>query len=156
MAGTWNAALTALIPTHAAITAVHGYLPPDLLTNAELALAGVPMVAAYKIPAIEALVARLMVNAPSAILANLVLGENVVPEFLQQACTPQRLAEALQPLLGDTPARQAQLAAFARLDAVMEIGTAAPSDRAAAIVLDFAGRINQKAAETVALAPPTA
>jgi 3-oxoacyl-[acyl-carrier-protein] synthase-3 len=25
------------IPTHAAITAVHGYLPPDLLTNAELA-----------------------------------------------------------------------------------------------------------------------
>jgi 3-oxoacyl-[acyl-carrier-protein] synthase-3 len=29
--------LTDQIPTRAAITAVHGYLPPDLLTNAELA-----------------------------------------------------------------------------------------------------------------------
>ena len=38
----------------------------------ELALAGVPMVAAYKVPLIEELAARLLLNVPSVILANLV------------------------------------------------------------------------------------
>ena len=75
---------------------------------------------------------------PSVILANLVLGENVVPEFLQRHCTPERLAGALLPLLGDTPERRRQVEAFGRLDAIMDIGKAAPSDRAAAIVLDCA------------------
>src|SRR5262249_18942146 len=59
----------------------------------ELALAGVPMVAAYKVPLIEELAARLLVNVPSVILANLALGENVVPEFLQRDCTPDRLVK---------------------------------------------------------------
>ena len=56
----------------------------------ELALAGVPMVAAYKVPALEAVVGRRLVKRlPSVILANLVLGENVVPEFMQEDCTPR-------------------------------------------------------------------
>ena len=54
----------------------------------ELALAGVPMVAAYRVSWLEAVVARRMVKVSSVILPNLVLGENVVPEFMQQACTP--------------------------------------------------------------------
>ena len=68
------------------------------------------------------------------------LGENVVPEFLQRDCTADRLAAALVPLLGDTPERRRQIAAFARLDVIMEIGKGNPSDRAAAMVLDIAGR----------------
>ena len=58
----------------------------------ELALAGVPMVAAYKVPLIEELIARAC-SSPrrAAILANLVLGENVVPEFLQRDCTAENL-----------------------------------------------------------------
>ena len=58
------------------------------------------MVTAYKISAVEAFAARRLIRVPSVILANLVLGENVVPEFLQDACTPERLAEALVPLIG--------------------------------------------------------
>lgn len=103
----------------------------------ELALAGVPTVAAYKIPFVEELVARLVIKVPSVILANLVLGENAVPEFLQRDCTPERLAAALLPLLTDTPERARQLAAFERLDQVMGIGEAAPSERAAAVVLSY-------------------
>jgi hypothetical protein len=38
----------------------------------------------------------------------------------------------------------------------MEIGEAAPSDRAAAVVLDCAAVFNQPQRETVASAPPTA
>jgi len=106
----------------------------------ELALAGIPMVAAYRVGAIEAFVIKRMIRSPSVILANLVLGENIVPELLQDDATPQQLAEALIPLVGKTPARAAQIEAFRRLDGIMEIGRLVPSDRAAQIVLDLAGR----------------
>jgi lipid-A-disaccharide synthase len=104
----------------------------------ELALAGVPMVTAYKVSFIEEIVGRLAIHAPSAILPNLILAQNVVPEFLQRDCTASNLARALAPLLADGPARQAQLDAFTRLDAIMRLdasGPASPSARAAELVL---------------------
>jgi lipid-A-disaccharide synthase len=107
----------------------------------ELALAGIPSVAAYRLSIVEWNIARLLrmrSTLPSVILANLVLGENVIPELLQSAGTPEHLAEALLPLLSDTPQRQRQIAAFGRLDAIMAIGGEAPSAKAAAIVLDVA------------------
>jgi lipid-A-disaccharide synthase len=108
----------------------------------ELALAGIPTVAAYRMSPVEAFIVvklvRLLARLPSVILANLVLGENVIPEFLQSDCTPKRLAEALLPLLSDTPRRQRQIAAFGRLDTIMAIGSEAPSDKAAAFVLEVA------------------
>jgi lipid-A-disaccharide synthase len=73
------------------------------------------------------------------LLANLVLGANVMPEFLQGDCTAPTLAEALVPLLGDTSARHRQLAAFATLDARMGLGIA-PSVKAADTVLSVIGR----------------
>lgn len=113
----------------------------------ELALAGVPMVTAYKVSRLETWIGRPIKNRlPSVILANLVLGENVVPEFLQEDCTPDRLAAALVPLLRDTPERRRQVEAFARLDDIMEIGKSAPAMRAAEIVLEVA---LQKAATVI-------
>jgi lipid-A-disaccharide synthase len=107
----------------------------------ELAVGGVPTVAAYRFSVVEWPIVRLLrmrSTLPSVILANLVLGENVIPELLQSAGTPERLAEALLPLLSDTPQRQRQIEAFGRLDAIMAIGGEAPSAKAAAIVLDVA------------------
>jgi lipid-A-disaccharide synthase len=106
----------------------------------ELALAGVPMVAAYKISPLEYLVfgRGIAKRLTSVILANLVLGENVVPEFLQHDCTSERLADALLPLLADSPERRRQVEAFSRLDAIMEIGSRVPAARAADLVLNVA------------------
>jgi lipid-A-disaccharide synthase len=107
----------------------------------ELALAGVPLVAAYRVSAFEAIIARaigLERRLPSFILANLVLDANIVPQFIQEACTAQRLAGALAPLISDTPERLRQIEAFARLDAVMGVGGEAPSAKAAGMVLDAA------------------
>jgi lipid-A-disaccharide synthase len=104
----------------------------------ELALAGVPMVTAYRVMAIEAAIMRRIALVDTVILANLVAGERFVPEFLQQACTPPNLAHALLTLLNDTPERRRQTEMFARFDEIMEIRGAAPSRRAADIVLDFA------------------
>jgi lipid-A-disaccharide synthase len=106
----------------------------------ELALAGVPMVAGYKVALIEELAARLFINVPSVILANLVLQERIVPEFLQRDCTSQNLVTALLPLMNESSTRQRQIDAFARLDGIMEVGQSNPSDRAAAIVLACAER----------------
>jgi len=109
----------------------------------ELALAAVPTVATYRVPLVEELVARLArlhERLTSVILANLVIGENVVPEFLQRDCTPQNLADALVPLLSETPERSRQIAAFHRLDQIMALDTLAPSAKAATIVLDVARR----------------
>lgn len=104
----------------------------------ELALAGVPTVVAYKIPLIEEAIARLLIKVPTIVLANLVLDENVMPELLQRQVAPEPLVAALAPLLADTPERRRQLDAFARLDQIMAIGAANPSETAADIVLDLA------------------
>ncbi|MBV9521205.1 MAG: hypothetical protein JO010_00330, partial [Alphaproteobacteria bacterium] len=104
----------------------------------ELALAGVPTIAAYRVGALEMAMARaavrLQTEVKSVILANLVLGAEIVPEFLQGACTAPALAEALVPLLADTPARRRQVEAFARLDEIMEL-PAEPSAKAADVLL---------------------
>jgi lipid-A-disaccharide synthase len=106
----------------------------------ELALSGVPTVAAYRLTLVEEIIARVVrikQRLASIILANLVLGENIVPELLQHDCTPERLAAALAPLLSDTPEWRRQIGAFARLDSIMALDTL-PSARAAAVVLEAA------------------
>ncbi len=94
----------------------------------ELALAGVPMIAAYKVTALEYLaVGRgILKRLPSIILTN---------------CTAEKLAAALLPLFGDTPERRRQVEAFSRLDAIMEVGSSVPAMRAADVVLAAAHRV---------------
>jgi lipid-A-disaccharide synthase len=101
----------------------------------ELALAGVPMVTAYRTGAVEAWILIRAINVKSVILANLVVGENVVPEFLQQDCTPEKLVPALRDVLEDSPLRRRQIEAFAGIDNIMSTGNQPPGVRAADIVL---------------------
>ncbi|MGB8894258.1 MAG: lipid-A-disaccharide synthase [Pseudolabrys sp.] len=135
---------------HEAFRAARAALTKSGTSTLELALAGVPMVAAYRVPLVEELAARLLLNIPSVILANLVVGENVVPEFLQRDCTADRLTKAMLPLLTDTSERRRQLEAFARLDTIMEIGRESPSERAAAVALDIVGQKGVPVRETSA------
>lgn len=119
----------------AAFRVAHAAFVKSGTATLELALAGVPMVAAYKVGAVEAWILRRAIQASSAILANLVIGENVVPEFLQQDCTPAKLAPALREILSDSPLRRRQAEAFAKIDAIMSTAGQPPSARAADIVL---------------------
>ena len=105
----------------------------------ELALAGVPMAVAYKVSRAESLL-RFLVKVESIVLPNLIIGENIVPEFLQEAATPRALAEALRPLLRDSAAREAQLAPFQRVRARLLEAGQTPSARAADIILEYASR----------------
>ncbi|WP_156180093.1 lipid-A-disaccharide synthase [Bradyrhizobium sp. LTSPM299] len=106
----------------------------------ELALSGIPMVTAYRVGAAEAFILRRAIRVSSVILANLVIGDEIIPEFLQEDCTPANLAQALGEVLADSPGRLRQLVAFATLDAKMSTGDQPPSVRAADIVLATMGR----------------
>jgi lipid-A-disaccharide synthase len=119
----------------AAFRVAHAALVKSGTVTLELALSGVPMVAAYRVGSAEAWVLRRAINTSSIILANLVIGENVVPEFVQQGCTPEKLLQPLGDILADSPLRRRQTEAFARLDAIMSTGDQPPSVRAADIVL---------------------
>lgn len=101
----------------------------------ELALAGVPMVTAYRVGAMEAFILRRAIQVSSVILANLVIGKEAIPEFLQEDCTPEKLSQALSEVLTDTDMRRRQVEAFAQLDTIMSTGNQSPSVRAADIVL---------------------
>jgi lipid-A-disaccharide synthase len=119
----------------AAFRIAHAALAKSGTVTLELAISGVPMVTAYRVGSTEAWIMRRAINVQSVILANLVVGENVVPEFLQQDCTPEKLAPALREVLGDSALRRRQVEAFARIDRIMSTGDQPPSVRAADIVL---------------------
>jgi lipid-A-disaccharide synthase len=123
---------------HAAFRQARAALAASGTVTLELALAGVPTVAAYRANPLEMALVRAVARPQgvvySAILPNLILGAHAVPEFLQGDCTAPALANALIPLLGDTAERRRQVEAFAALDAVMGLGEV-PSARAADTVL---------------------
>lgn len=106
----------------------------------EVAVAGIPQVVCYRANPIEAAIAERLVTTDTAVLANHILGEKVVPEFLQRYATPEAVTEALVETMGDTSARARQVAAIARLDDVMGFSGEDPSARAARAVLEVAGR----------------
>ena len=124
----------------AAFRVAHAALAKSGTSTLELAIAGVPMVAAYKGGNVEAWIARRVIRSASVILANLVVGENVVPEYIQQDCTPEKLAPALRDVLADTALRQRQVEAFAKLDTIMATGKTSPSIGAAEIVIGMLKR----------------
>jgi lipid-A-disaccharide synthase len=95
------------------------------------------MVVAYRVDGL-AVHLRFLVKVPSIVLANLVLGENVFPELIQEDCVPEKLAAAIAPLLADTPERSCQLAALARIPERMALPSGlAPSEAAAEVVLGY-------------------
>ena len=70
----------------------------------ELALAGVPMVGAYKVSLVEEQL-KYLIKVPSILLPNLILGERAIPEKLQRDCAPAALGAALAEIVRDGPAR---------------------------------------------------
>lgn len=119
----------------AAFRIAHAALAKSGTVTLELALSGIPMVTAYRVGAIEAFILRRAIRVSSVILANLVIGRDVIPEYLQEDCTPEKLTPALGNVLTDSPLRRQQLEAFGQLDTIMSTGNKSPSVLAADIVL---------------------
>ena len=100
----------------------------------ETLLTGRPMVVAYRVGPWTWRLLRRLVHSPWIALPNLLAGESLVPELLQDAATPEALAEALLEELDRWPVQRDRfraLAADLRRDA---------ASRAAEAVLELASR----------------
>lgn len=105
----------------------------------ELALAGVPMVVAYKVSALTAFLARRLITVDNVAMVNLLAERPFVPECLQEDCRPDRLAEEVGRLIDGEAVRSAQRAGLAEAVAALGAGTPPPSERAAQAVLRVIG-----------------
>lgn len=99
----------------------------------EAALLEVPMVAAYRLHPISALLGRMFSSTRYVAMPNLLLEEYVVPEILQREVTADRLAQAALEIL-ESPSRQAAMRArFRELPGMLgEVGVL---DRVAELIL---------------------
>lgn len=120
---------------YAAMRLARAALAASGTVTLELAIAGLPMVVAYKIDAVTAVIVRRLITADTAVLPNLILGEKAFPEFIQQDCTPEKLAHAVSEILAGYDARRAQLAALARIPGKLELDGTTPSEAAARATL---------------------
>lgn len=82
----------------------------------QAALAGTPLVVTYRVHPVTFFMAERLVRVPHVGLVNLVAGDRIAPELLQNEATPDRLASALLPLLDESSAeRRKAVAGLARV-----------------------------------------
>jgi len=96
----------------------------------EAALVGRPMVIAYRVAPLSYAIGRRLIGLKHMGLPNILAGESVVPEFVQDDATPDNLAQALVNLLLDEPVRAAMQERFARLHGELRRDAAETAARA--------------------------
>lgn len=120
---------------YAAMAASDAALAASGTVALEVALAGLPAVIAYKVAPLTAMLLRWLALIRYANLINIILGREVVPERLQDNCTPQTLAAEIERLLG--PAGEIQIREASEALAQLGAEGTPPSRRAAQAVLDL-------------------
>lgn len=101
----------------------------------ELALAGQPMVVAYRIGELTYRLLKPLIRTPYASLINIAAGRAVAPEFIQYDCTAAKLTEALRRLLADPAARADQVSDQNAALQMMGRGQGDPSGNAAEAIM---------------------
>ena len=113
--------------------------------STELALAGSPMVIAYRLGELTYWLAKKVVTVRFGTLFNIAADEAIAPEFIQDDCTGANLARAVAERLDDPKLRADQVARqFAALEQ-MGRGAGDPSELAADALLAF---LNARAGAT--------
>jgi lipid-A-disaccharide synthase len=126
---------------YAAMLAAEAALAASGTATLELGLAGTPTVLAYRINSISAAIMRRFITIPYVGLVNILQQREIMPEFLQESCTAEKIAPALRALLTDPAARQRQIDGCAAVAA--QLGAedpVPPAHRAARAVLAVAAR----------------
>jgi lipid-A-disaccharide synthase len=122
----------------AAVADSHLALCASGTATLEVGLLGTPQIVVYRLARWTYLLGRLLVRLPDISLVNLVLGRRVVPELIQAAANPRRIAAEAARLLTDRPARDAMRGALAGLRGAL--GRSGASRRAASAVAELLGR----------------
>lgn len=122
---------------HDAFAAASAALTKSGTSTLELALASVPMAVTYRVNALTAMIARRLIRVPHVAMVNLLAGRAVVPELLQEDCTPERLAATVSGLITAPGLAAAQREAFRALLATLHPPAGLPSEAAAGAVLEI-------------------
>lgn len=101
----------------------------------EVALLRKPMVVIYKVNAFTAWLIRKMIRIPYISLCNIVAGEFVVKEFLQEAMTAENISAEVLRILSDETYRTNMILKLTRLSTALDDLNSA--ERVAHIVLDL-------------------
>jgi lipid-A-disaccharide synthase len=101
--------------SHACLEAADAVLVASGTATLEAALFKKPMVVAYRVPPVTAWIMRTLGYVPYVGLPNILAGEFVVPELLQEQATPEALARAVFEQLNDEPRRRDLAARFAQM-----------------------------------------
>ena len=83
--------------------------------STELAMTDTPMVVAYRVDAITNHWVNRVLVTPYISILNVAAEEEIIPERLQEECTPEQLCADVVRLFTDEEARRRQLSAFRRL-----------------------------------------
>jgi len=118
--------VTGLDAKRAAFRRAHAALAASGTVSLELALAGVPMVVAYKVDWFFRRLKDLnrvfrFSSLESFVLPNIILGTKAIPEFLDEEVRPEILARHLSGLLKDGEERARQVTELERLDEAMRL-----------------------------------
>jgi lipid-A-disaccharide synthase len=98
----------------------------------EAALLDAPMVVVYRVAPFTAWVVRRLARTPHFAMVNLLAGKEIVPELIQDAFTPERLAREAERLLASAEARQSMRGELARVRE--KLGPPGAIERAASII----------------------
>jgi lipid-A-disaccharide synthase len=120
---------------HDAYAAAEAGLIKSGTSSLEMAVAGVPHVVGYRVNPITATIVRRLIQVPHASLVNLLAGHEVVPERIQENCTPEALSPVLVRLLREPAAAAIQREGFAEVLSMLRPPEGLPSEAAAAAVL---------------------
>jgi lipid-A-disaccharide synthase len=101
----------------------------------ETALLERPMVIVYRLAAITYMLARLIVRVPFIGMPNLIAGRRIVPELIQGAVTPARIAAEATQLL--TNAQAYSVAQEGLREVRQRLGGGGAAERTAALVVDM-------------------
>jgi lipid-A-disaccharide synthase len=124
--------------TDHALAAADAVVTASGTATVQTALHDAPMVIVYRLSGFDYALGRLFVKLSNYGMVNLIAGRTVVPELIQDDCTPQRVTDELVPLLLD-PAREARVRADLA-EVRSKLGGAGASRRAAAAVLGVTRR----------------
>jgi lipid-A-disaccharide synthase len=102
----------------------------------QAALHGRPMVVVYRLSPLTYRLGRRFVHVDTFAMVNLIAGRRIVPELIQDECTPERVAAEVLSFLTD--ARQAEQTRAALDDVRSKLGRPGASGRAAEAVLAVA------------------
>ncbi|QDH14729.1 lipid-A-disaccharide synthase [Oecophyllibacter saccharovorans] len=128
--------ITDIEDKHDAFAAAQAAVTKSGTSTLELAMGRVPMVVTYKVNPLSGFLARRMLTVPYVSMINLLANREIVPELLQEHCTPEKLADQVTTLLTDPLAADAQRGAFgAVLEQLQAQEGQSPSDSAAQAVM---------------------